>query len=231
MEVMANGWLLLGTQEAESQLIRSRDEPAKVRDFDINDCTAWTRHARKMARAARQNGDSEATIVRYLRVREHQTRQVAIKYWRDQKYPWGEALKQALAFEMAVLWTITAQTNTYGVQVNIPGITDVIDQEDRGRKRARSPRRSPTPPPHNYPPPKRQGERQPPRKEHNTIPKEYLGIASKNLQAYMLCTDFNGRGCRCDKPSLCPQGKLHRCSFVLSDGTLQVAPLEHAGFI
>ena len=163
MEVMANGWLLLGTQEVPSKLtyIAAASTTAldggtaslKVLDFDINDRDDWVKHARKMAKAARANGDSEATIVRYLRLREHQTRQVAIKYWREKAFPWGEALKQALSLEMAVLWTITGQTNGYGVQVNVPGVTDTEGAGDRGQKRQRSPRRSPTPPSRAHHPP------------------------------------------------------------------------------
>ena len=230
MEVMANGWLLLGTHEVTTKLLYTVSDSAagpdspsssKVLEFDINDRDDWVKHARKMAKVARANGDSEACIVRYLRLREHQTRQVAIKYWRGQSFPWGQALKQALSLEMAVLWTVTGQTNGYGVQVSVPGITDEDGAEVRGQKRLRSPRRSPSPtsrPPYQPAQRTQQNERQ--QKQRTGIPSAYLGLASRDLLPHMLCTDFNGNGCHADRPSHCPQGRLHRCNFPLTDGTL-----------
>lgn len=229
MEVMANGWLLLGTQDVTSQLtylaassttaLGGGTANVKVPDFDINDRDNWVKHARKMAKTARANGDSEATIVRYLRLREHETRQVAIKYWKERSFPWGEALQQAMALEMAVLWTITGQTNGYGVQVNVPGITDVGEAGDRGQKRLRSPRRSPSPPPPRAQRPREHSATQD-RGKGSTIPREYLGVSSRNLLPHMLCTDYNGGGCYCAKASLCPQGRLHRCNYLMADRTI-----------
>ena len=225
IEVMSNGWLLLGTKEMPSKLKEAaKGTPTTVYDFDINDSIAWPKFTRKMARSARSLGDSESSVVRYLRIREHQTRKAALRYWREEDYPWGEALQKAQSFEMAVLWTVTAQTNTYGIQVNIPGITDVPDPAlvASDRRRPRSPPRSPSPlrkPQRTREPRSEAPARQRGPQQKSTIPKEYLGIRSADLRSHMLCIAFNDRGCSAETPSLCPQGRLHRCSFVLTDGT------------
>ena len=224
IEVMANGWLLLGTQEKTSKL---HDDPGKknVHEYDINDAIAWPNFVRKMARSARNSGDSEACIVRYLRVREHQTRKAATKYWKDDNFPWGEALRKAQTLDMAVLWTVTAQTNAFGVQVNIPGITDVPERDTQTGKRAARSTRSPSPMrPHIRPrlaesESSHQSGRSSTRGK-TTIRPEWRNLASRDLKAHMICPDFNKACCNAPSPGQCPRGLLHRCSVVLNNGSI-----------
>ena len=214
-EVMANGWLLLGTAEEKSS------DPAKdtVQGFDINDVHKWNNFMRKMARSARQSGDSEATIVRYLRVREHQTRTAALPYWRDHSYPWGEALTKALQVDMAVLWTVTGHTNAFGIQVSIPGITDQPGQGKRGSAHLASAGEPPARRPRHE-----AGllaiEDDPTRglKKPSLVPREWQGLANNKLEQKMLCPDFQKGTCPAATPRDCPRGLLHRCDKHLPGG-------------
>ena len=211
IEVMANGWLLLGTPEIKSI------DPRKsmVREFDINDASSWTRFVRKMARSARASGDNEASIVRYLRVREHQTRTVAAKYWKDDGYAWGEAITKALSVDMAVLWTVTGHTNAFGVQVSIPGITDV--------KMPAMKRPLPSSPGSTSPPTRRARgaeslDQRQPSSSMSLIPHEWRNLANKDLQQHMFCPDFQKGMCTAVTPAQCPRGALHRCDRRVGHG-------------
>ena len=206
MQVMANGWLLVGTKEEESIDPRK----GKVHSFDINDASAWVRFARKMARSARRSGDSEASIVRYLRVREFQTRTAATKYWKDDAFPWGEAITKALAIDMAVLWTVTGHTNAFGIQVSIPGITDVHPELDHGKRPRSSSARSDSPPA--LRPRKATTDDGGPRKvPRGSVPLEWRNLPSKDLRQHMFCPDFQKGTCPAASASQCPRDLLHRC--------------------
>ena len=217
IQVMSNGWLLIGTRRMPSSKHKAPNgDPEQVHEWGITENIAWPSFVRSMVQSARSLGDSEASLVRYVRVRERQTRHVACKLWKEQKMPWGEAMQQAWTKDMSILWTVTAQSNAFGVRVSLPGITDVDDPKvpciDHGEKRQRSPpsprrRRSTSPP-----------MRRPEKKKQAKIPKELLNISNDKLEQWMLCSDFNGHGCDAEKPSLCPRGRLHRCSFKCSDG-------------
>ena len=90
---MSNGWVLLGTRKVRSKLKRDdQDQPVLVYEWGITEGIAWPAFVRRMVNAARALGDSEAGLVRYARVRERQTRQIAVNYWKDEGYPWSEAM-------------------------------------------------------------------------------------------------------------------------------------------
>ena len=129
---------------------------------------------------------------------------------------------------MAVLWTVTAQTNTYGVQVSIPGLTDVPDRTSQAIKRERRQSRSPSPlRPARRPRVTEEGSQRAGREMNErqgqrgktTIRPEWRNVSNQNLKQHMICPDFNAAGCNAPSPSTCPRAALHRCSFVLSDGT------------
>ena len=191
MEVIANGWVLLNTKLEQS----ADTKKGMVHGFDINNAAAWVRFARKMARTARNSGESETSVVRYLRVREHQTRKAATTYWKEHQYPWGEAITKALDVDMAVLWTVTSHSNAYGIQVAIPGITDV--DMSSGKRGAPSSGHYPPPPPAKYP-------RQEQRNQQNA---DWERLKSKDLKSFMLCPEFQMGACRAP----CPRSLLHRC--------------------
>ena len=139
IQVMSNGWVLLGTSMRDSKIKKKENGAAEqVREWSITEGISWPAFCRRMAQSARKRGDTEVQVVRYLRVRERQTRQQAVKLWVEEEWPWAEAMQRVWTNELAVLWTVTMQSNAYGLQVSIPGLTDQPDDlPGNSRKRAR----------------------------------------------------------------------------------------------
>ena len=146
--VMTNGWLLVGTTKRPSKrafMTIGGATGASVHEFSITDREEWTEFVRKMVDAARTLGDKEVDLVRYVRTREHQTRIAAINYWKNVDVPWGEAMREAWTRDMSLLWTVMMQSNTFGVRLNLPGITNTESApevpsgytRDRSRSRRR----------------------------------------------------------------------------------------------
>ena len=220
IQTMANGWVLLGTRTVPSKKAKSADSNAEaVREWGITENIAWPAFVRRMVQAARSLGDSESSLVQYARVRERQTRQMACSLWREEGYPWGEAMQKVWTQDMAVFWTVTMQSNAFGLQVSLPGITDVSPEAQGGVRAAKRPRSPPSP---RQGPPQRGTKRdnqQPSDRPTSRIPKDLLNVKNEKLEQWMLCYDFNGPGCRAGRPSECPLRRLHRCGFRLKDGT------------
>jgi len=213
IQVMSNGWVLLGTRLRESKCAKKADgSPEQAREWGITEGIAWPAFCRRMANGARKLGDSESTIVRYLRVRERQTRQTAVKLWAEDDWPWGEAMNKAYTQDLAVMWTVTMQSNAFGLQVSIPGLTDRPDSQENPRKRQRA---------DDFPPPPPRGDwdnaRPAPRRGSGSQSSEPWDPPTTQLTKAMLCQAWNGKGCTA-KSRDCPHHKLHRCSFQLGRG-------------
>ena len=213
INVMSNGWILLGTAMVNSKVRKTDQEvPEKVQEWGISSALAWPTFVRKMAFAALSMGDSEASVVQYVRVRERQTRTAAAVLWAEQGWPWGEAMRKVWEQDLAILWTVTQQSNVYGLQVSIPGITDV----------------------HPIPPPTTDRDRRPDRDhERDTrrrldsaaagsqgFGKNLHNVKTTDLEPWMCCTAHNGHNGCTKSNKLCPNERLHRCDFRLPDGSL-----------
>ena len=208
IDVMSHGWLLVGTKQVPSKAhVDEHCKPALVPDWGITAAIAWPAFVRKMAQAARHLGDSEYNVAQYLRVRERQTRTAAATLWGEHQWPWQEAMRKAWEQDLAILWTVTQQSNAYGLQVAIPGVTDVPShsssstspwshQDPRGRKRRE------------------------PEDWQGAGARYNANTPNKDLQKYMCCPDWNEKwGCT---PAVrdCPHGLLHRCTSRKPDRTL-----------
>jgi len=216
LQVMSNGWVLLGTGTKDSKLKNKPDgTPEQVREWGLTEGMAWPAFCRRMAQGAMKLGDSEGQVVRYLRVRERQTRQLAVKLWSEEAWPWGEAMVKVWQQEMAVLWTVTMQSNAFGFQVSIPGLTDKTFDMNSNKRQRFDDWSHPDASSSNGPPRRERGGRnqqQPQQQQHQG------DLPSSQLQAWMLCTAFNSKkGCT-HKGRDCPQQKQHRCSFVTASG-------------
>ena len=199
--VMSNGWLLVGTKLVQSKTHRDeQDKPRLVHDWGISSALAWPAFIRKMANAARSLGDTESTVAQYLRVRERQTRQASAVLWGDHGWPWEEAMRKSWEQDLSMLWTVTKQSNAFGIQVSIPGITDdpttslaimdrPTDRPDQGREDW-----------------KRRRQEQP------RFPRHLLNVQSKDLRPEMCCPAYNSGGCT-EKQNDCPHQLLHRCCW------------------
>ena len=114
--------------------------------------------------------------------------------------------------DMAVLWTVTLQSNAFGLQVSIPGLTDNDHEQDRKRPRRddwAQPSRSSSP---------NEGFRQGAGGRNQQQNNQQGDLPSSQLQRWMLCDAFNSkRGCA-HKGSACPHQKQHRCSYVAPRG-------------
>ena len=96
IQVMSNGWVLVGTSMRDSKVKKKEDGGAEqVREWSITEGIAWPAFCRRMAQSARKLGDTEAQVVRYLRVRERQTRQLAAKLWVEEEWPWGRPCSES----------------------------------------------------------------------------------------------------------------------------------------
>ena len=176
---------------------------------------AWPSFCRRMAQGARKLGDSEGMVVRYLRVRERQTRQLAVKLWSEEDWPWGEAMTRVWTQDLAVMWTVTMQSNAFGLQVSIPGLTDHGDDiHEPSRKRNRQANSwSNSGASSSADIPRGGGN---PRRDQ--MQNQNGDLPSSQLQRWMRCSAWNSnKGCS-HKGKDCPHQKLHRCSFNGPDG-------------
>ena len=210
--LLSNAWLMLGTKQVSSKVHKDEeDKPAMVPEWGITTALAWPTFARKMAMAAKSLGDSDSAVARYLRVRERQTRAGAAVLWAVHNWPWEEAMRRVWETDLAVLWTVTQQSNAFGLQVAIPGVTDhpALPHEPdsfgyerdpasgRGAKRARLDSRPAVP----------------------AVDPRLHNVTNENLEVWMCCRDYS-RGSCTTKQSACPHGRLHRCSATTAGGRL-----------
>ena len=55
--------------------------------------------------------------------------------------------------------------------------------------------------------------------KQSTLPSHLINVKSSDLEYWMLCKRFQkAAGCT-ENNSACPEGKLHRCTFLLSGGS------------
>ena len=125
--------------------------------------------------------------------------------------------------------------------MSIPGITDEVwedtdnmSKRGKGRGISRSPRAAPLailnhvwapaaestyPPPPEYGGASGSGEGWEREHKRSTIPKELQTVQTKDLHKWMLCGTWQTKMQCCSKQTQCPEGLLHRCAFVLADGS------------
>ena len=202
--LLSNAWLMLGTKQVPSKVHKDdEDKPTIVQEWGITTALAWPTFVRKMAGAAKSLGDSDAAVAKYLRVRERQTRAGAAVLWAVHNWPWEEAMRRVWETDLAVLWTVTQQSNAFGLQVAIPGVTDqpasIHDPDSAGYGRD---------------PSSGKGAKRARTDHHPAVPApdpRLQNVSNDSLELWMCCRDFNRGSCTA-KQSACPHGLLHRCS-------------------
>ena len=207
MHLMANGWLILGTDYVKSKTqVDDDNKPIMVRDCEQSDNIEWLEFCRRQVNALLdKNGQPAGGVLKvaYLRERERQTRVKAIELWRLKKWPWSEAMRRCWEKELAQLWAISPAHPAAGPMVVIPGITDQNFQQQAKRQRIED--GQPT------------GGR--PSQSESTVPKAWANLKNSDLKAHMLCRAFNSASGCTEKQRSCPEGKLHRCNSLV-DGNL-----------
>ena len=155
-----------------------------------------------------------AQRVGFLRIRERQCRMKATALWKA-GWPYGEAMVHTWEGSMATLFELWTGWSDHGPAVSISGITEttgvtphpisisnyVAGETPAGNGASRDSRR-------------RLNEPQ----QQSTIPRGWLNANRQTLQAAWCCPDFQAGRCNATRPSLCPLGKVHRCSFICNDG-------------
>ena len=101
--VLCNCWAATGTALRDS---KARPEE-KVRDASTAECQAYHSFFR---RKAREHPGPEAQKIHWLIERDRETRLRARGYYNREGWPWGEALRKAREQDLAVIWTVGAQS-------------------------------------------------------------------------------------------------------------------------